>query len=765
MLWEKSREHLPAQFRRGKALLGCIACIAMLSGFIVWKTRQDLRPLPDSLSLGGSNIGKVQMLDRRGIPLSITYENDWNIHDQRPLHEIPALLQQAFIDSEDKRFYRHHGVDWPARMHAVLQNIKALRAVRGASTITEQVVRMIHPRPRTMWSRWLEGIEAARMEKRFPKVELLEFYLNQVPYAHQRRGVAQAASLYFDRDLSTLNIKEMLALVVLVRAPSSMDLRRETSRANNAVTRLAATMFERRHISRSQYESVQNNDWSFAGFRLPVDAGHFVQHLHKAGFAAVETSSNPHGPGKVVTTLDAILQGRVQLILDSRLADLRDSDVSDGAVLVVDHRSDEVLAWVNGGGLSGEQHGGWIDAVIAPRQPGSTLKPFLYALALEMGWTPATLIDDSPLAEAVGAGLHSFNNYSRTCYGPLRLRDALGNSLNIPAIRTIQFTGIERFLDVLKQSGFTSLHKPSNYYGAGLALGNGEVTLFELVQAYSVLARSGVFRPLRMVTYPKHPPLTQSRVFGEESASLIADILSDPHARRLEFGEGYLLRLPFQTAIKTGTSNDHRDAWTVGFSSRYTVGVWMGNLDRTPTSGITGTSGPALVLRAVFAELNRYEESEPLKMSRRLMPVAICRVSGQRATAHCPVMQEWLAPGAIPHQSCQLHESKGKHEGGILVDQNPGETITLLQPTPDLQLAMDPHIPDGREAFCFLIAREIDPERVEWIVNEKVVGLTGSSVCRFVWPLSHGTHYARARIWLHGDEKPVETPRVQFTVK
>ncbi|MDY0042420.1 MAG: transglycosylase domain-containing protein, partial [Desulforhabdus sp.] len=654
---------------------------------------------------------------------------------------------------------------WLARLHAVVQNLITLRASRGASTITEQLVRILHPRPRTMWSRWLEGIEAARLERRFSKAELLEFYLNQVPYARQRRGVVQAASLYFDRDLSTLNFKEMLALVVLVRAPSSMDLRRETSRADAAVARLAATMLERRHISKDLYENVRINDWSLAGLRPPVDAGHFVQHLHANKSAAADTSSDAQGHGKMVTTLDAALQGRVQHILDSRLEDLHNSEVSDGAVLVVDHGSDEVLAWVNGGGLSDKQHGGWIDAVVAPRQPGSTLKPFLYALALEMGCTPATLLDDSPLAEAIGAGLHSFNNYSRTCYGPVRLRDALGNSLNIPAIRTIQLTGIERFLEVLQRSGFNSLSKPSNHYGAGLALGNGEVTLYELVQAYSVLARGGVFRPLRTVAHPKHPPLQPYRVFSEESASLIADILSDPHARRLEFGEGHLLRLPVQTAVKTGTSNDHRDAWTVGFSSRYVVGVWMGNLNRTPTSGLTGTSGPALVLRAVFAELNRHRRSEPLKMSRRLMPTPICRASGQRPTSRCPIIQEWFAPGTIPHLKCRFHQSKKESDDGLLEDNNPSETITLLQPTQGLELALDPRIPDENEAFLFLIAREIKPLKVEWIVNEKVAGATGTDTCEFAWPLAYGTHYAKARVWLKEEEPPVETPQVKFTVK
>ena len=207
--------------------------------------------------------------------------------------------------------------------------------------------------------------------------------------------------------------------------------------------------------------------------------------------------------GRITTSLDGRVQEKVRQILWNRLEALRSSDVGDGAALVVDNRTGEVLAWVSESLSAGESQG-WVDAVTVRRQPGSTLKPFLYALAMEMGWTAATLIEDSPLAEAAGSGLHSFHNYSRTYYGPLRLRVALGNSLNTPAIRTIQFTGTERFLQWLRSLGISGLNKSAEFYGHGLALGDGEVSLFELVQAYSVLARHGAFLPLR--TLVRAPP-------------------------------------------------------------------------------------------------------------------------------------------------------------------------------------------------------------------------------------------------------------------
>lgn len=777
-------------------------------GLFIWKTWTDLLPLPESLTPDTSGLRKVQVLDRRGIPLSVTFQNPWNFHHIVPLHEIPLLLQQAFILAEDQRFYLHGGVDWKARMHALVQNLKAFRAVRGASTITEQVVRMLHPRPRTLWSRWLEGIEALRLEKRFSKATILEFYLNQVPYARQRRGVAQAAYDYFDRDLDTLSTKEMLALAVLVRAPSRLDLNRGTDQIQKPLTRLAHRMYTAKLISSEVYRNILQEKLVLREPTLPVQASHFIQYVRH-----LDLPTSGLQNGRLHTTLDASFQKRVQEILDQRLLTLRSQQVTDGAILVVDHLSDQVLAWVNGGAFWVDTAGSQIDAILTPRQPGSTLKPFLYAMALEKGWTAATLIEDSPLSQPVGLGLHNFHNYSQQYYGPLRLREALGNSLNIPAVRTIQFVGVQPFLERLHELGFSSLTRSSDFYGEGLALGNGEVTLFELVQAYATLARGGVFRPLKVLLEEIVPTEPPRRIYSKEVSSLIADILSDPQARGLEFGEGHLLRFPVQTAVKTGTSTDYRDAWAIGFSYRYTVGVWMGNLDRRPMDTVTGSTGPALVLRGVFNELNRYKESRPLSRSPQLTPIKICRVSGQLSTPNCPTLLEWFEPNKRPVKLCPLHGIPSQElekivqeqeqnpiedqEVGRIVqeqEQNPVEdqevkaqdlaplplhkvkqemkqarnnpgSIYLLRPTPGLQLAMDPRIPDELEAFPFLLPEGIQAVKVDWIVDKQIVGSTSQGKHQFLWPLSRGIHKAQARVWLKDQTDPIETPEVEFVVK
>ncbi len=725
--------------------------VVLLCIFTV-KTGVDLRSLPEHLDFSDAQARKAQVLDRTLNILTVTYQNRWNLHDYRALHEMPEHLQQAFIFAEDKRFFTHSGVDWWARLHAMQQNLRAGRIVRGASTITEQSVRMLHPRPRTFWSRWLETIEAAQLEARFRKAEILEFYLNQIHYAQQRRGVAQAARHYFDRELDTLNLKEMLALAVLVRSPSRLDLRHGDKDLLTPLMILAQRMQEAGVLNAQEVEDLHDAPLELHSPRLAVQATHFVQHIYQ--------QTEPLTDNKIVTTLDAVLQHRVQAILDQRLISLRHKGVRNGAVLVVDQSTREVLVWVNAGSLDADIPGSYIDAVTTPRQPGSTLKPLLYAQALDSGWTAATLIDDSPLAESVGTGLHSYRNYSRSFHGWLRLRDALGNSLNVPAVRTVQFVGVGEFLHTLHQLGVRSLNGHPDFYGDGLALGNGEVSLFELVQAYASLASGGQFQPLRWLLKQDNTP--PQRVFSPESSAIIANILSDEEARRLEFGGGALLRFPVQTAVKTGTSNDYHDAWAVGFNHRYTIGVWLGHLDHQPMAQVSGSSGAALVLRSVFAEAMRHEESRPLPLPPHLVQLDICRDTGLPADEGCPSRIEWFIPGSEPTAISHCEASICPPTTEVGHSSTETQNLRLRHPSPGLQLAMDPRIPDEYEAFTLALNADIDTMDIDWLIDGEVVGR--NQTARFDWPLHPGQHQAQARIWV-SEAAHQDTPVVEFIVK
>jgi penicillin-binding protein 1C len=780
------------------------------------KTRMDMKPLPPSLSSVTGVVKKPRLLDRHGTPLTTTYTNTWNTHDQKALYEIPTFLKQAFLFSEDRRFYEHGGVDWLARFHALGQNIKAGRAIRGASTITEQVVRLIHPRPRKLWSRWIEGFEAGRLEKTNTKLDILWFYLNQVPYASRRRGIAQAARFYFDRDVESLNIKESMALAVLVRAPDYYDLHRHPGRINAPLAALAMKMKKQGHLTTPEHQAITAQPFELKRPALSVKAPHFARFVlnHPYPFNDVH-------PEKIHTTLDGSLQQRVQTLLNTALASHRDKNIHNGAALVVDHGSGEILAWAVGADKGKNRpehlfsrprsdkndphaataqypdrhetktHGQAINAVTALRQPGSAMKPFVYALALEKGWTAATMIQDSPLAERVGTGMHAYHNYSGQHYGAVTLRNALGNSLNIPAVRTIQFVGVKAYLTRLRKLGFTTLNQHPDFYGDGLALGNGEVSLYELVQAYTVLANQGRLIPLGTIS---GSPMQHTRqIFSREVTSLMGHMLSDAGARTLEFGGGGLLNFPVQTAVKTGTSSDYRDAWAMGYNCNFTVGVWMGNLDGIPTRGMTGSRGPAFVLRSIFARLNQMRDTRPLYMSPRLVrqeisiqpinmpahlsipgsadtppvmapgPVleALSKddfvqepiVAGTRkimykgrpsplhkdffpeSSCNRPVRTEWFIPGTEPPQAMTTAMG-GSMMSEESIQAHP-EKFGFIQPLNGMYLAMDPRIPDDHEVMACKVAGVTPGDRLTWYLDGRPLKVTGS---QFNWQIHPGSH-------------------------
>lgn len=705
----------------------CAVLLCLSAGIMTAATYMSLR----TVSLD-TNVSAVRYMDRHGKSLNMTYRGAWNTHDLVNFHQIPQFMKDAFIVSEDRRFYTHSGLDWRARSGALWQNIRYGRTIRGASTITEQVVRMVNPRPRTLWSKYLEGIEAASLERRYNKTEIFEFYLNQVPYASNRRGVVQGARAYFDRNIDTMTEREMMALVVMARAPSAYDLKKHPGRIDGAIDRLAVSMKDSGYIDEKRHERILKQKTNTALTSEPLEARHFMQYIQ---------AHMPLQKNRIDTTLDGEIQRMVQDILDQRVATLGRKKVENGAAIVIDHTTGDILAWVVAGARDPGTVAGDIDAVTVPRQPGSALKPFLYARALDKGWSAATFLNDSPLTEAVGNGLHRFRNYSRTHYGEISVREALGNSLNIPALLTIRHVGIADYLTVLHQLGFSSLDKGSDFYDEGLALGNGEVTLLELASAYTTLANQGVSRPFISIS-DSPEPRDQRRVFSKEAASLIGNILSDPWARRQEFGRGSVLNLPVQTAVKTGTSTDYRDAWVVGYDSRYVVAIWMGNLDHKPMDGVTGSTGPALALRGIFSRLNQNKETRKLYMSPKLVLQDVCI----RPEENCIKRSEWMIPGASVQN----------------LSENSRRPVELIRPTEGLQLAYDPRVPQAHQNFRFEVGNLPERATVVWTLDGQEVGKTAENT--YLWPVTKGKHALQVRIY--GEQGGIhDIPEVSFIVK
>ncbi len=719
------------------ALLAATALALAGAAVLAAATWRDVAPLPESLPPHAGVHGAVAapILARNGTLLTVSHDQRFDRDDDLPLTSIPPLVREGLVFSEDRRFWIHGGSDWPARFAAIHQNLSAGHVVRGASTIGEQAARIITPRPRSYWSHWLAGIEAQRLLERFGRAQVLDFYLNQVPYGAQRRGVAEAAHYYFGGEVAALDPAEQLALVVLVRSPQLLDPRQHPRALRLAVDRLALRMRRAGLIDADELRAVRLSPLAAPPPPgLPVQAGAFV------GFARDRIRTLGLRDSQFRTTLDPRLQQFAQAALEAQLAALRGDGVRNAAALVVDNRRAAILAWVAAPAAGAQD----LDPVLIPRQPGSTLKPFLYALALErLGWQPDTVLRDGPLSTRIGDGIHDYRNYSNRYYGRVSLRYALGNSLNIPALETAGAVGVPPFIGLLARLGVTSLTRPANYYGPAVAIGDGPVSLYELVQAYSALARRGGFLPLRALRgLPAAVPIA---VLRPDVASAIASILSDPDARSAEFGTDSVLDLPYPTAVKTGTSSDFRDALAVGFDDRYTVGVWMGRLDGTDMNRITGAAGPAPVLRTLFAHLREGQPYTGLWRSPDLRQVRTCERIGP---GPCVERDDWRVEDNMP-----LHHPR-----------TPRATAAIVQPTSGEVLAIDPRAPLTDQIYTFRIGSAAQGARtVTWLLDGRVLGHTASG--QMPWQLTRGAHVLRASIRYAGDRHAARLGSVSFQVE
>ena len=535
----------------------------------------------------------------------------------------PALIN-AVIHSEDKRFYEHNGVDWIAVGSAAVRNIFT-KTTRGASTITMQLVSLLDDRTkpdglqRTFRQKWQQMRAAQELEKTWSKDEIIEAYLNLLTFRGELQGIAAAARGLFDKDPSGLNEPESLILSSLVRAPNA-----SIEKIGKRACLLSASM--KSSVRCEELKSIAEGAFTQKYFvRQKIVLAHHVAHqlLDKAipfttrlGKSRWEEFDSRQHVISVKTTLDGELQRFALEALRRHILSVKTQNVSDGAVLVVENRTGNVLAYV--GSIGEKSSAPHVDGVRAKRQAGSTLKPFLYATVLEKQiLTPASLLIDSPVDVPTTLGIYKPEDYENNYKGMVTVRTALASSLNIPAVRTLSLIGTESFAEKLRQLGFQKI-KTDDYYGFSLALGSADVSLYELVNAYRTLADSGIWNPLRL-TFDGVVDVNEERlIFSEETAFLISDILSDREARSYTFSLENPLSTKFRSAVKTGTSKDMRDNWCIGYSQKYTVGVWVGNFSGAPMWNVSGITGAAPVWLDVMNYLHRDDPGRSTLCSQRL---------------------------------------------------------------------------------------------------------------------------------------------------
>lgn len=609
----------------------------------------------------------LTLLDRHGTPIQTLRVDDrvrrlpWVA-----LADISPALQRAVRLSEDRRFFEHAGIDWRAVAGSAWANARN-EPTRGASTLTMQLAGLLDEslaRPaggRSVTRKMAQALAAARLERRWRKDQILEAYLNTVPWRGELVGAPALAQTLFGKHASGLDDAEAAIAAALLRAPNAPAA---------TVARRACALLELQSLpcagvtARAQAALARRGGMPLGEQLAP----HFARR-----------AIDPAGPARQRSTLDAPLQRFAIDALRRQLAELAGRNVEDGALVVLDNASGEVLAWVGANGATSAA--AQVDGVLARRQPGSTLKPFVYALAFERRLiTPASLLDDSPAQIATGAGLYLPQNYERDFKGWVSARTALGASLNVPAVRVGMMLGPDALFERLNAFGL-ELRESGGYHGQALALGSADVTLLALTNAYRALANGGVLdAPVWRVGAAR----PARRVADAAAAYLVTDILADNGARAATFGLDSALATRGFAAVKTGTSKDLRDNWCIGFTDRYTVGVWVGNASGAPMHTGSGVSGAAPLWRTL---VERLHEGRPSRMPSPPPGVVAQRVSyeANREAAR----EEWFLVGSA---QARLRDSE---------QTRPQRRFGIVHPRDGSVFALDPDIPPRAQQIRF----------------------------------------------------------------
>lgn len=592
--------------------------------------------------------------DRAGEPLRFFLPADDHWRFPVRLSELPPELPKALVASEDRRFWSHPGVDLLAIFRAAGANLKAGEVVSGASTIPMQIARMSSPRRRTLWAKMIEAARAIQLTAHVSKRRQLELYLNLTPYGGNLEGVGAASWFYFGKSASQLSLGEISLLTALPRSPSRYDPTTHPIEARQARDRVLRQLAERGAFTQREIAE---------GFRQPLPAKKRRAPFFAPQFAERIARLSP-GRVRVKTSIDSSVQRTAEELVKRRIAELRALGIGNASAVVIEmdepresgRRS--LRALVGSAGYDETAFQGQVDGSAARRSPGSTLKPFLYAMAFDDGRVlPESYLLDIP----TDFGGYVAENYDDVYRGRSTVRDALIHSLNACAVRLLSEVGLERFHKRLLAGGLSTLDRPTATYGLPLILGAGEVTLLDLVNLYATLGQGGLHRPVEMIVPEEsarrargtEPP--PARLFSAEASALTTEILTD--LKRPDLPESWQLAMGVPAvAWKTGTSYGHRDAWAVGFSGRYAIGVWVGNFDGTPHQGISGSEHAGPLLFDLFRAIDRGGSGPKIPRDLRIEPIELCAVSRQLPTPDCPSrIQTVYLPGKTKLTACSVH--------------------------------------------------------------------------------------------------------------
>lgn len=660
-----------------------------------------------------------------------------------PLTDLPPRVAAATLILEDRRFWQHPGVDAYALGRALWQNVRSGRRISGASTLAMQLARMQHPAPRTQLAKLREMGVALWLTQRWGREAVLRHYLQLAPYGNRVHGIGAAAWYYFDKPPEDLSWAEMALLTAIPQAPSRMNPLhpRGLHRAKQRGARILAQLHTQGTLSSAEYRLAQQQ---LAHLPTPVRKQRPTATLH--ALLALEAALQQHPPTDplVHSTLDLHLTQQAQALLQQRLPQWQGRGAENAALLVVEPQSGAILAYVGSADyFQAAQHGA-VDFAKLRRPAGSTLKPFFYGLALEQGsLRPDSLLPDLPYHTP-----GQFQNADLDHLGWLRPRQALANSRNLPAVQVLAQIGLERAYTWLGEIGVHPRQESASRYGLALALGSLPVRLLDLTAGYTVLANEGRHQPLRWL---ETPTPSATRKFSPDTARLISLFLADPQARLPSFPRMGPTEYPFPVAVKTGTSQGYRDAWTVAYSRQFLVGAWVGRTDARPMDRLSGAEGAGSLVQAMLHQLHahltpaqRLALEFPLPQHYQAQTLCTDPQRPQLALDACAQTQnEWLPATQAPMQPPLALPAQ----------------VQILSPQPNARLLRNPQLPSQFNTLA-LQAESTVPGQVVWWIND-VPFATADAGSPVRWPLQPGTHRIQAQLALRPERSAPITIRVE----
>jgi penicillin-binding protein 1C len=720
---------LPGSRRSQAVAAGAGFVVAMCLAVCCW-------PLPAALQ--GPLAGTPVLFDVRGREIAELPSDQARTQLPRDLKDLGPWLPKITVMLEDHRFYQHHGIDWYGSVAAIVRDLRAHRVVSGGSTITQQLVKLARGRHHRSWFAKLdETIVSWKLEHRWGKERILTGYLNRSSYGNRRLGPEAAARAYFGKSARDLTLAESVFLAGLPQAPTRFNPWTHIAAANRRYSRSLERLRQLKVISADDERLMASAPPSVRRFDPPRLAPHFVD-----GLVAQQRSLN----GDVRTTLDLDLQETAEHLLRQHLAALNRYDISEAALVVVDNETGAVRAMVGSSDYKLSQ----INNAMRPRSCGSTLKPFVYLDALDRRiLTAATILPDTPDAVREEYSDYDPQNYNHRFLGPVRVREALACSLNVPAVVTVSRIGARQAFFDLAKWGFR-FPRDFNDYGAGFILGNAEVRLVDLAGAYAGLARRGIAMRAKLLSAEHHP---MDRMASPEAAQIITDILCDNSARERSFGARSPLAFDQRIAVKTGTSSGFRDAWTVGFNQQHTVAVWSGNLDGRPMHDTFAVRSATPLWAAMMHQLlSRGDDPiDPPLPGPQLVRRDVCVDTGLVPSRFSKsTVKEWFLPGTEPTESSATCFADGQlmlspeYAAWCRSANNTREATVrvgcaITNPLPNARFAIDPALTRHQQAIELTANLG---SNVHWFINE--VPLTPQPDGRYFWPLERGEWKLRA---------------------